>query len=242
MTRLVIVRHGNTFEAGEPPRRIGARTDLPLTATGVAQAEALARHFAANGVTFDRVLSGELQRTRRTADAIAAGQPIETSAFLTEIDHGPDEGQPETAVIERIGNDAITLWETQWIAPEGWEVGAQWRLVAWREFVARAAAETLPHGTILLVTSNGAARFALAAMGLKPGENRAGVKFRTGSYGVVEVGGGPTFDYLDGTYDRAKYPAIQVCFDAAGFCRCARTGSASGLVLISRSPSSLDRA
>ena len=35
MTRLVIVRHGNTFEAGEPPRRIGARTDLPLTATGV---------------------------------------------------------------------------------------------------------------------------------------------------------------------------------------------------------------
>jgi probable phosphoglycerate mutase len=197
MTRLVIVRHGNTFEAGEPPRRIGARTDLPLTATGVAQAEAMGKHFAANGVWFDRVLSGELKRTRATAEVIVGAQPlaIETAPFLTEIDHGPDEGQPETAVIARLGNDAITLWETQWVAPEGWEVGAQWRLLAWREFVERAA-EELPDGTILLVTSNGAARFALAAMGLKPGENRAGVKFRTGSYGVVEVRSGANFRLL----------------------------------------------
>lgn len=195
MTRLVIVRHGNTFEADEPPRRIGARTDLPLTATGLAQAEALARHFAANGITFDRVLSGDLKRTRRTAEAIAGGQPIETAAFLTEIDHGPDEGQPEAAVIDRIGNEAITLWDTQWVAPEGWEVGAQWRLSAWREFVERVA-EELPRGTILLVTSNGAARFGLAALGLKPGENRTGVKFRTGSYGVLEVGRGANFRLL----------------------------------------------
>lgn len=195
MTRLVIVRHGNTFEAGEPPRRIGARTDLPLTAVGVAQAEALARHFAANGVSFDRVLSGELKRTRRTAEAIAGDRPIETAPFLTEIDHGPDEGQQESAVIDRIGNDAITLWETQWVAPEGWEVGAQRRLLAWREFVKRVA-EELPRGTILLVTSNGAARFALAALGLKPGENRAGVKFRTGSYGVLEIGSGADFRLL----------------------------------------------
>ncbi|RYE46146.1 MAG: histidine phosphatase family protein [Hyphomicrobiales bacterium] len=192
MTRLVIVRHGNTFEAGEPPRRIGARTDLPLTATGVAQAEALARHFAANGIRFDRVLSGALKRTLTTAEAIADGRPIETAPFLTEIDHGPDEGQLESAVIDRIGNEAITLWEKQCVAPEGWEVGAQWRLLAWREFVERVVEEHR-RGTILLVTSNGAARFALAALGLKPGENRAGVKFRTGSYGVLEVGSGADF-------------------------------------------------
>jgi probable phosphoglycerate mutase len=192
VTRLVIVRHGNTFEAGEPPRRIGARTDLPLTATGVAQAEALARHFAANGIRFDRVLSGALKRTLTTAEAIAGGRPIETAPFLTEIDHGPDEGQLESAVIDRIGNEAVTLWEKQCVAPEGWEVGAQWRLLAWREFVERVVEEHR-RGTILLVTSNGAARFALAALGLKPGENRAGVKFRTGSYGVLEVGSGADF-------------------------------------------------
>ncbi len=124
MTRLVIVRHGNTFEAGEPPRQIEARTDLPLTATGVAQAEALARHFAANGIKIDRVLSGALKRTLTTAEAIAGGRPIETTPFLTEIDHGPDEGQLESAVIDRIGNEAITLWEKQCVAPEGWGWGA----------------------------------------------------------------------------------------------------------------------
>ena len=31
MTTLVVIRHGNTFEADEEPRRVGARTDLPLT-------------------------------------------------------------------------------------------------------------------------------------------------------------------------------------------------------------------
>lgn len=197
MTRLVIVRHGNTFGTGEPPRRIGARTDLPLTATGVAQAEALGKHFSSNGILFDRVLCGALKRTRATAEIIAGAQPvaIETAPFLTEIDHGPDEGQPEAAVVARIGNDAITRWEAEWVAPEGWEVGAQWRVPAWREFVERAA-EELPDGTILLVTSNGAARFALAALGLRPGENRVGVTLRTGSYGVVQVGSGADFRLL----------------------------------------------
>ena len=40
---FIVVRHGNTFEADEQPRRIGARTDLPLTAKGVEQARALGR-------------------------------------------------------------------------------------------------------------------------------------------------------------------------------------------------------
>jgi probable phosphoglycerate mutase len=194
MTRLVIARHGNTFEAGEPARRIGARTDLPLTAAGLEQARALRQHFLANGVRFDRILSSALQRTRQTAEAIAGdtGPGIETASFLTEIDHGPDEGQTEADVVARLGNEAITLWDREWVAPEGWEVGAQWRVPAWREFVERVA-EELPEGTILLVTSNGAARFALAALGLKPGESRATVKFRTGSYGVIEVLGGADF-------------------------------------------------
>lgn len=197
MTLLVIVRHGNTFETGEPPRRIGARTDLPLTATGFEQAAALGKHFATNGIRFDRVLAGGLRRTRDTAAAIIGEHPlrIETADFLTEIDHGPDEGQPEEAVIARVGNAAITLWNTDLVPPEGWEVGARGRLLAWREFVERTA-EELPDGTMLLVTSNGAARFALAALGLKPRENREGVKFRTGSYGVIEVGSGADFRLL----------------------------------------------
>jgi broad specificity phosphatase PhoE len=186
MTRLVIVRHGNTFEAHEQPRRVGSRTDLPLTATGLEQAKALARHFIANGVRFDRVLSSALQRTQMTAAAIVGETPVESASFLTEIDHGPDEDQLEADVVARLGQEAVTLWDRQMIPPKGWEVGAEWRLPAWREFVEEVS-ETMPDGTLLLVTSNGAARFALAALGLKHGDNRTGVKFRTGSYGLIDV-------------------------------------------------------
>ena len=28
-TRLIIARHGNTFEKGQTPTRVGGRTDLP---------------------------------------------------------------------------------------------------------------------------------------------------------------------------------------------------------------------
>ena len=41
MTQLLIVRHGNTFETGETPRRVGLRTDLPLSSSGRKQANAL---------------------------------------------------------------------------------------------------------------------------------------------------------------------------------------------------------
>jgi broad specificity phosphatase PhoE len=46
MARLFVVRHGNTFDAGDVITRVGGRTDLPLSASGKAQAEKLAAHFA----------------------------------------------------------------------------------------------------------------------------------------------------------------------------------------------------
>ncbi len=201
MTRLVIVRHGNTFEAGEPPRRIGARTDLPLTAAGIEQARALGWHFARNGVAFDRVLSSPLIRARHTASEIIDKEP-EMAAFLNEIDHGPDENLSEDAVIARIGREALEVWERSLIAPPAWDVGAEWRIAAWREF-ARTA-----DGTILLVTSNGAARFALAALGLM-GEDGA-AKLRTGSYGVIDIHGAKS--YLVGWDTRPGAPGDKGLF------------------------------
>jgi probable phosphoglycerate mutase len=55
---------------GEPPRRIGARTDLPLTPAGEEQGAALGRHFAAQGWHFARALVSPLARTCATAAAI----------------------------------------------------------------------------------------------------------------------------------------------------------------------------
>jgi broad specificity phosphatase PhoE len=175
MACIVIVRHGNTFAAGEAPRRIGARTDLPLVESGRAQARALAADFAERELAFDRVLASPLRRTRETAETIAPGR-IETAAWLREIDHGPDEDRTEDEVIARIGESALAAWERNAVPPPGWIVDADERLAAWRTFLAEAA------GTVLLVTSNGAARFALLALELAP------ARLRTGAYGVIEDG------------------------------------------------------
>lgn len=188
---VTIVRHGNTFDAGEPIRRIGARTDLPLVASGVEQARALGMAFAEQGLTFDLALAAPLQRTRATIERILARQPqapaVESADWLTEIDHGPDEGQLESCVITRIGHDALAAWDAKAHAPDGWIVDADRRIEGWRGLWEAG------QGRVLIVTSNGAARFALlsdeALRSQAPG--LPSLKLRTGAYGVIvrEQGG-----------------------------------------------------
>ena len=186
---FIVVRHGNTFETGELPRRIGARTDLPLTAHGFAQAQALGCHFASRGWRFARALVSPLLRTRQTAEMILAAQEgdrpsPEPADFLREIDHGPDENAAEVEVIGRIGAAALAAWDSLAVPPQGWDVDAELRIAAWRELFA--AANTV-RGPVLLVTSNGAGRFALladpalevAAAGLPS------LKLPTGGFGII---------------------------------------------------------
>jgi probable phosphoglycerate mutase len=172
--RAIILRHGDTFEPGELPRRIGARTDLPLVESGRQQALALREHFAST--RFDRCLVSPLLRTRQTAAIVAPHLAPEPTEWLREIDHGPDEGRHENEVIARIGAHALAAWEREALPPPGWIVDAPQRIAAWHELFATA-------GTVLLVTSNGAARFARMALGLPA------AKLRTGAYAEIVDGG-----------------------------------------------------
>lgn len=187
---LTIVRHGNTFAPGEPPRRIGARTDLPLDPSGEAQARALGRFFAREGPPFNRVLVSPLRRARRTAELIleelGTPIPIRHRAWLAEIDHGPDEDQPEDRVLARIGATALARWNEAMIAPCGWTVDAPARLAAWRTLLATAT------GHVLLVTSSGAARFAIHADPslVEQAASLASPKLRTGAWGRIAVADG----------------------------------------------------
>jgi probable phosphoglycerate mutase len=182
---VTIVRHGNTFGAGEQPRRIGARTDLPLVASGLDQARALGRSFADQGLIFDRALAAPLRRTRATIDSILAGQPhvpiIEFVDWLTEIDHGPDEGQIESDVVARIGHDALVAWDREARAPDGWIADSDRRIAGWQDLWKTG------RGHVLIVTSNGAARFALLSDERLRGQASAlpSLKLRTGAYGSI---------------------------------------------------------
>ena len=193
MSRVTIVRHGDTFAPGEAPRRVGARTDPPLVASGRAQAAAIGSAFAGAETRFTRILCSPLRRTRETAMLILAAldgarATIETCAWLAEIDHGPDENRLETEVVARIGADAIAAWDQRGIAPPGWTVDADARIAAWRTFLAELRADGAEDA--LLVTSNGAARFALLAdAGLAEQARAAGsFRLRTGAWGRLVLG------------------------------------------------------
>lgn len=184
MRRIFVIRHGNTFASSAQACRIGRRTDIPLVESGHRQAQALGAWFAARPFAVTRLLSSPLLRARQTAQAIAdaTGHGIDgTRDWLSEIDHGPDEGKPEAEVVARLGPQAIADWDERGVAPPGWAVDADARIAGWRAFFGET-----DEGIDLLVTSNGAARFAPIAAGLPT----TTLKLRTGAWGELTVEGG----------------------------------------------------
>jgi probable phosphoglycerate mutase len=190
-TRLIIVRHGNTFLPGEAPRRVGGRTDLPLVPSGVAQAQALGLYLKAIGISPRVIFAGPLKRTRETAALIQSsggfGAAIEIEDALRELDYGPDENQIESAVEARLGKAALVAWEEQAIVPSGWQVEVNSLLDMW-EALGERALKDYAGQDVLVVTSNGVARFAAALVGGLTSLSEAyGLKLATGAYGVFEA-------------------------------------------------------
>lgn len=186
MPRLIIVRHGNTFDKGDTVTRVGGRTDLPLSVSGKEQASALDAHFS--DTHFAAAFCSPLVRTRATARAIVGtgqGAPaLLVLPFLTEIDYGPDENQPEDAVIARLGEAAIASWDRDATPPPGWQVDPEALRQGWRAMLARTK-DLAADDTILIVTSNGIARFLPDVVDTKP--DGLDIKLKTGAWGVVEI-------------------------------------------------------
>ena len=67
VTRLIVVRHGNTFNTGDVICRVGSATDIPLTETGMKQAYAAGEMLAENGFVPDVIFHAPLQRTCQSA-------------------------------------------------------------------------------------------------------------------------------------------------------------------------------
>jgi len=162
VTRLIVARHGNTFGPGDVVTRVG-RTDLPLVASGLEQGRQLGRYLKQENLVPDLIYTSHLKRTAQTAEQ-AQGQmgtalPLEPLSIFNEIDYGPDENQPEEAVVARLGKAALELWDAEGVVPSGWKVDPEAIVQAWHGF-----SETLlrDHAgkTVLVVTSNGIARFA----------------------------------------------------------------------------------
>jgi len=106
---LLVVRHGQT--AANAAGQLLGRADVPLTDTGLRQAEALA---AAVGPV-DRVITSPLQRARQTAAAF--GHAVDVDDRWTELDYGIYDERP-------LGDVPRELWDSwrgdaEFTPPEG---------------------------------------------------------------------------------------------------------------------------
>lgn len=193
MTTLIIARHGNTFEKGETPRRVGARTDLPLTESGRVQARALGDWLKRSGLYPEAVYSSQLLRTKETAQLAlqTAGykEPIFPLAIFNEVDYGPDENQTEETVIARLGEQALKDWDEKAVVPQGWNFDPQQCIADWKDFAAHIVDDR--QDCVMVVTSNGIARFAPHITGdFDDFEKKYPLKIATGAACVLSYDNG----------------------------------------------------
>ena len=103
MTRIVLVRHGQT-EYNREGRWQGSDTDVPLNDAGRAEAERVAASIAER---FDdriaAVYTSDLERARQTAQIVAARLGLEAvdEPALRELSHGRWEGLTHAEVEKR---------------------------------------------------------------------------------------------------------------------------------------------
>jgi len=162
-TTLLIARHGNTFSPGDVVTRVGARTDMPLSPSGLEQGRKLGLYLREHNLLPDIVFTSALLRTKQTAEqafaAAGIAKTININPLFNEIDYGIDENRPEAEVVARVGADALKAWDDDAVVPDGWKVDVEAIIRGWKNFGVGAARDYAGR-KILVVTSNGIARFA----------------------------------------------------------------------------------
>jgi 2,3-bisphosphoglycerate-dependent phosphoglycerate mutase len=189
-TRLIIARHGNTFTKEQTPTRVGGRTDLPLVASGLEQGKKLGLYLKNNDLLPDVVFASKLKRTQQTAEQALSAMQLNINIIpdqrFNEIDYGPDENKIEDKVIARIGKQAIELWDKEAIVPQGWLVDPQQLIEQWLTF-AETCVDHHKNQNILVVTSNGIARFAPYLTGdFAAFREKHNIKISTGALCILE--------------------------------------------------------
>ncbi|MBF0561210.1 MAG: histidine phosphatase family protein [Alphaproteobacteria bacterium] len=168
--QIVFSRHGNTFAPGDRVVWVGAETDLPLVASGVAQAEAAARALVRADLIPEIVYCGPLRRTRGYAEIVVAkilgaglggGIEIRVDPRLNEVRYGPWAGLTSQEIEENLGQGRqLAAWSQADIWPHdaGWLTTEAEVLANVTDFAADIVQR---HGDsrVLVISSNGTLRY-----------------------------------------------------------------------------------
>lgn len=149
MTRIVLVRHGET--EWNRVERFRGRADVPLNETGLAQAEATAGRIAAQWQV-SSVYSSPLSRAARTAEAVAkqCSLAVQPHPGLIDIDYGDWQGLSPDEV-RRGWPELLSAW---YRAPETLRIPGGESLEELRERCAAAVQQIVaghPASTVVVV-------------------------------------------------------------------------------------------
>lgn len=204
--QLLLVRHGNTFEKGQPSRWVGARTDLPLTETGREQARLFGRFLKDFQIQVAAIFAGPMLRHREHAAVIASTLGMDQSSIqsdprLQEIDHGEWEGKTNAQVGLIAEAEAVRLWNENsvWPSGQGWATSEEELGSRVRDFLQQMGSGFGEHQNVIIVSSGGTLRYfckEAIAERLRP----TSLKVATGNVGSISsLGGGWRLNYWNRT-------------------------------------------
>lgn len=196
--RFIVARHGNTFEKGDVIRRVGARTDVPLTEEGKTQTRILGEHLRETYGIPDTLITGELARleesTRQIAAAFTPSPVILRDSRFNELDYGIHDGMEEEAFVHLVGKERLEAWNTQGVPLEEWHLSRKHLFQIWEDFSEELKSGSLG-SLVLVVTSNGIARFAGGLTGdFSQFCEEHSLKLSTGGYGVFALSSEGTWE------------------------------------------------
>lgn len=171
---LVLVRHGESL--GNALGFYQGQADFDLNERGRAQAQALARRWKREGVSFDVVISSPLQRARQTAEVIvdALDLKLELSPLWMERNNGHLAGLSHQEAAERHPRPEFI----HPYMPIGGTGESQWDLYlragqAVRDIMIR------PPGRYLVISHGGLLQMIMySILGLTPQADFLGPQFR----------------------------------------------------------------
>jgi broad specificity phosphatase PhoE len=158
VTIILLARHGQSDWNRD--RRWQGHADRPLTEEGKKQARALAERL--EDIALDGVYSSDLERSRATADAVAAprGLQVQERTDLREVDVGSWSGLTRDEAKERFPED-FEHWTK---GGTGWRDGETYEQMSERVLAALAnIAREHPNGRVLVVSHGGPIRAVHAA-------------------------------------------------------------------------------
>lgn len=158
MLTIFLLRHGETAYNADNNRYCG-RTDIPLTAKGISQADEVRRQL--NGVELDAVYSSPLERAYNTA-CIASGKEAIKDQRLIEADFGEWEGKTKEEFIAENASCWIN-WQNDPAANRAGGTGETGTEIVTRvDSFFRSLQQTYTAGNVMVVGHNGINRLYMA--------------------------------------------------------------------------------